>query len=461
MEEQIPIICFHMKSILSAFNINSGDKRTQIIKKNVLSSFVIKGISIVVSLLLVPLTLGYVSSEVYGVWLTLSSVLHWLTFMDVGFTLGLKNRLAEALAHEDYEKGKSLVSTTYFLMAVIFIPLAIFLVFVSPYVNWCSFFNINGIYESDVLLTIQLLSAFLALQMIVNVFVSVVAAYQKVALSSLFNVIGQIGALIVIYLMTKFVSPSLSNLTFAYSLMPIIVVGISSFILFQGKFKKTRPSIQSINTKYVKDLWSLGVKFFIIHIQMIVLYQSTNILISNLDGPEAVTQYNIAYKVLNVVVLVFTIILGPLWPAFTDAYTKKDYAWMNKTYTRMVKLFMLICLTVTFVVLISPLLYHVWVGDKVKVPFILTVAIAIYTLIHCWDSLQVILINGIGAVKLQTYVILIGLILHIPLSLFLGKYIGIYGVIVSMCIINLIYCCFFTTQIQKILHKKADGIWIK
>ena len=450
-----------MQRILSVLKINTGDKRTQIIKKNVLGSFVVKGISIVVSLLLVPLTLGYVSSEVYGVWLTLSSVLHWLTFMDVGFTLGLKNRLAEALAHEDYERGKSLISTTYFLMAVIFIPLALFLVFISPYVNWCSFFNINPIYESDVLLTIQLLSVFLALQMIVNVFVAVVAAYQKVALSSLFGVIGHTAALIVIYLMTKFIPPSLSNLTFAYSLMPIIVVGISSFILFQNKFKKTRPSIQSINTKYIKDLWSLGVKFFIIHIQMIVLYQSTNILISNLDGPEAVTQYNIAYKVLNVVALIFTIILGPLWPAFTDAYTKKDYPWMNKTYKRMVKLFFLICIIFFCVVITSPILYDFWVGDKVHVPFILTVSIAIYTLIHCWDALQIMLINGIGTVKLQTYVTLIGLILHIPLALFLGQYIGIYGVIVSMCIINLIYCSFFTTQIQKILHKNAHGIWIK
>ena len=447
--------------ILSIFKLNSGDKRTQTVKRNVLWSFLIKGISILVSLLLVPLTLGYVSSEVYGIWLTLSSVLHWLTFMDVGFTLGLKNRLAEALAHEDYEKGKSLVSTTYFMMAVIFIPLSIFLILISPHINWCSFFNVNSKYEADVLLTIQLLSIFLALQMIVNVFIAVVAAYQKVALSSLFGVIGHVCALIVIFMMTKFIPPSLSNLTFAYSLMPILVVAIFSFIFFQGKFKKTCPSIQSINTKYIKDLWNLGVKFFIIHIQMIVLYQSTNILISNLDGPEAVTQYNIAYKVLNVVALIFTIILSPLWPAFTDAYAKKDYHWMNKTYHQMIKLFLLLSVLITFVVIISPILYQLWVGDKVQVPFILTVSIAIYTLIHCWDALQVMLINGIGTVQLQTYVTLIGLILHIPLALFLGQFIGIYGIIMSMCIINLIYCSFFTTQIQKILHKTAQGIWIK
>ena len=58
---------------------------------------------------------------------------------------------------------------------------------------------------------------------------------------------------------------------------------------------------------------------------MIVLYQATNILISHIDGPNAVTQYNIAYKVLNVIVMVYSIFLSPLWPAFTDAYTQKDF----------------------------------------------------------------------------------------------------------------------------------------
>ena len=71
------------------------------------------------------------------------------------------------------------------------------------------------------------------------------------------------------------------------------------------------------------------------------------------------------------------------------------------------------------------------------------------------------LINGIGTVKLQTYIVLIGLILHIPLSIFLGQFIAMHGVILSMSIINIIYSIFFTIQIRKILSQKATGIWIK
>ena len=256
-----------------------GNQRSATIKKNILASFFIKGFSILISLLLVPMTLGYVSEEIYGVWLTISSILHWLTYMDVGFTLGLKNRLAECLAKQDYEKGRSLVSTTYFIMTVIFIPIALILFFVSPHINWCNILNVAQENNEIVIRTIQVLIIFVALQMIVNVFIAVVAAHQKTALSSLFNVIGQFCSLIIIYTMTNFVEPSLYNLAFAYTMMPVIIITISSFIFYRSSMRKVAPSIKSINLSYTKDLWNLGAKFFIIRVQQIILYQSTNILI--------------------------------------------------------------------------------------------------------------------------------------------------------------------------------------
>lgn len=436
-----------------------GSQRTATVKKNIWGSLVIKGVSITTSFMLVPMTIGYVSAEIYGLWLTISSILYWIAYFDVGITHGLKNRLNECLARKDYEKGKSLVSTTYAIMFAIFVPLSALLIGITPLIDWCGILNVSPSYQEILIKTIRVLFVFIALQMIVGVFGTIVSAYQKTALSSLFSVLGQISALCIIGLMTHFVEPSLLNLVFAYSVMPIVIIFIASIIFFKTSMKEVAPSIKAINTAYIKDLWGLGFKFFIIQIQMIVLFQSTNMLISHIAGPESVTQYNISYKLLNVVVMVYTIILNPLWPAFTDAYTRKDYVWMNNTYNKMKKIYLLLCLMVSIIVILSPFLIKLWVGDKVSVPFALTLSIAIYTLIHCWDTLQVVLINGTGKIKLQSYVIIIGLVLHIPLSLFLGQYIGIIGVLISMSVINLIYASFFTPQIRKILNNTATGIW--
>ena len=48
-----------------------GESRTQKLKSNIVLSILLKGVSVLVTFLLVPATIDYVDSEVYGIWLTL------------------------------------------------------------------------------------------------------------------------------------------------------------------------------------------------------------------------------------------------------------------------------------------------------------------------------------------------------------------------------------------------------
>ncbi len=442
-------------------NILGGSKRTSLLKKNIAASIFIKGISILSSLLLVPLTLDYVNKELYGIWLTLSSIVIWINFFDIGLTLGLKNRLTEALTTHDYARGKSLVSTTYFMMFAIFIPVSIVVMLLIPFINWPELLNVPTIYNKDIQIVLYLLVIFMTIQMFFNVLNTVVSAYQKTAMASLFAMLGQLLSLLLIFILTRTTPPSLIGLAFAISLSPIVVLIIFSRILYTSSFKEISPSYKYIDLKQIKDLFNLGIKFFIIQIQVIVLYQSTNIIISHISGPEAVSQYNIAYKYLGISTMIYNIILTPLWPAFTDAYALKDYTWMNRIYKKMCLVYSIVLFGIIILIALSPYLYYFWVGDKIEIPFEITLCLGIFLAVNSWDSLQVYMINGVGAIKLQTYVVLIGLIFHIPLALFLGNKMGTIGVILSMTCINLIYSVIFTTQINKILKHKAHGIWNK
>lgn len=441
--------------------LKQGSSRSVAVKKNIVGSLFVKGCSIVISLLIVPLTLGYVSSDLYGIWLTLSSIMMWLNFFDIGFTLGLKNKLAEAIALGDVQKGKMLVSTTYFMMVCIFIPLCLILEIIIPHINWASFLNVDSSYNPDIIKTLHILAACFCVQMIVNVLTTVLAAYQKVALSSAFPVVGNFISLFIILLLTKYSPPSLSLLALAISTIPILVIIIASLVLYHKSLKAVSPNWDFVRKEYVKDLFNLGSKFFLIQIQIVVLYQSTNILISNLSGPTDVTSYNIAYKYITISLMILTIIMAPLWPAFTEAYTKRDYAWMKNVYRKMCRLWGVLLIVVILMIFASPIIYKLWIGTKAHISLLMTVLIGVYTIIHSWDVIQVNMINGIGAVKLQTCLTLLGLIAHIPFSLLLGQYIGCYGVIISMIVINSIYSTAFTIQIRKILNKTATGLWLK
>ena len=81
--------------------VTKGHERSVRAKKNIVSSLIIKGISIGISFFSLPITLNYVDSTTYGVWLTISSIVGWFVFFDIGLTQGLRNRMAEAKAKGD------------------------------------------------------------------------------------------------------------------------------------------------------------------------------------------------------------------------------------------------------------------------------------------------------------------------------------------------------------------------
>ena len=58
--------------------LNSGSARSIKAKKNVIQMFVIRGFSILIGFVLLPVTIGYVNSETYGIWLTISSMVAWM-----------------------------------------------------------------------------------------------------------------------------------------------------------------------------------------------------------------------------------------------------------------------------------------------------------------------------------------------------------------------------------------------
>lgn len=439
--------------------ITTGNERSVKVKKNFIASLGIKGVSIAVTFFLVPITLGYVSEELYGIWLILSSLLMMIHYFDVGFTLGLKNKLTEAIAAKDFERGKQLVSTTYAMMILIFIPLGIILEIATPFLPWAHWFNAPEKFNTEITSALQVMFVCVCLQMIANTLVSVLSAYQRTAIASLFPVLGNVVSLVIIILLTKFTEPSLTKLAFAISTMPVLVLVIASLWLYRTTYKDISPSIKNVRFSLIKEIFGLGAKFFIIQIQMIVVSQAANIFISNFSSPIEVANYNVAHRYLNVAVMVFTILLTPIWPAFTDAYANKDFVWLRNIYEKLKKILLFTFGIIILLVIASPFIYKLWIGNKMHIPLIMTSAVALYVMALSWNTFQTILINGFGTVKLQTYITLAGLVIYIPLALLLGKLLGAIGVILSMATIYLLYAPVFAIQLKKLINDKASGLW--
>ena len=408
-----------IRQFLLEFNSQGGERSAKA-RRNVFWMLLIKGGSILAGLLLVPITLNYVDNETYGIWLTLSSMVAWFSFFDIGLNQGLRNRLAEAFAHEDMVLGKKYVSTTYALLTLIFIPLMVILLLIIPHIDWSRLLNIEVGDPKGFVSAVAIIITYFSLNFILSTINVVMLADQRPADAALRSLIQQLVSILIIYILTRTTQGDLIKLCLGLCIAPLLVVGLFNLTLFSKRYKAIAPRLKEVDFKTVPDLMKLGIQFFIIQIAAIIQFQMVNFLIIRYFGPDDVTEYNIAYKYFGILMMVWGIFTAPLWTAVTDAIARKDYDWVRKAKDRYLKLFGLMALVAPLMLVLSHPVYHIWVGDKVSVGFWLSFWVMLYNMVFMYGTIYVDLLNGAGELKVQAIASCIS-----PL-VFLGVAYGLY-----------------------------------
>ena len=172
------------------FNLNiitKGHERSVNAKKNILASLIIKGCSILISLFLVPLTIHYLNPTRYGIWLTLSSIIGWLGFFDIGFGNGLRNKFAQSIAMGKHEQARVYVSTTYAILSIIIASVLILFFLINPFLDWSRILNTPGSMSGELSILALIVFVFFCLQFVLQLITTVLTANQQPAKASLFN----------------------------------------------------------------------------------------------------------------------------------------------------------------------------------------------------------------------------------------------------------------------------------
>ena len=438
----------------------SGHERSVKAKKNILSSFVFKGISIIISLLLVPLTIDYLNPTKYGIWITLMSVIAWFNFFDIGLGNGLRNKFATAKAEEKDDLARTYISTTYAIVSIISVALFIIFFIVNQFLDWGKILNTStDLVELEKLVFI-VFSVF-CLQFIIKLINVVFIADQRPAMSGLINTIGSLFSLITVVILMKTTQGSLLYLGASFSIINLVVPLLAGVWFFNTSYKKYKPSIKHVDFSHLKELMSLGLRFFVMQGAALVVFMTDNIIISQISGPQDVTPYNIAYKYFGIVTMVFTIITTPLWSAYTEAYVKKDFKWIRQITKKVYQLWGAVFVGLILMLFLSNYAYHFWIGDKVMVPFLLSSIMALWVLISTSTMVFSNFLSGISKIKLSLWHSVFVSIANIPLSIYFAKNLGMgsAGVILASVICIFPRAIFQPIQYWKIINEKATGIW--
>lgn len=437
-------------------------ERTRKAVKNVSLSLCLKGISVIISFAMVPLLIGKLTTNTYGIWLTLTSLISMLSFSDIGLGNGLKNLLSESIANRDIDNARKLVSTAYIAISTICTLLFIFLLTIGWFLNWALILNAPLEMKHELKVLVLFIFFFFCLQLILNLVTSILQAHQQSSLSDLINVGGQLFAfLAVLAISSNMYNASLFEYGVALYSIPVLVLFISTLILFRNNFILIKPSFKFFEKKYLKKLCFMGGKFFLIQLTALLLYQSNNLIIAQTSGNSDVAVYNIVYKYAGVTLMVFTIILSPIWAATTDAFVKRDFNWIKKAIVYLNKIWLLLILICIVQFLIANRMYELWVGSDIKVDPIITMLALLYFVLSMKAGIYCNVINGTGRIFMQFLIYTLQVIIHIPTAIYLGNLMGIKGVLISMCIIMFLNILWMKKQCEMLINETACGLWAK
>ena len=439
------------------------DSRSKKMYKNTVAMIGIRGVSMILTLISAPIMLHHVDRADYGVLLTLTSIVGWVGYMDVGLGNGLRNKLPEFLAKGDFHSAKKIVSSCYVTLAIYVALIIVIFLMVSPFVDWLGVLNSPTSDAGEIRGLTNVVFIAFCIQFLFGLINSILFAYQMPAFQSLFTFVGQFIALIALVIQVYvFDVTSVLQIGAVNSMIPPLVLFLGSIGLFRTKLKEIAPSFKLFEFKSVGSILSLGLKFFVLQMITIVLFQANSIIIARVVSPEAVVEYNLAFKYVSLLTMIFTIVITPVWSATTDAYVRKDFAWINKTISLSRK----VCIASIFIgvlmVLASKFVYGIWLGKgTIDINYSTTSLILLYISFEMLYKVYGTIINGTGKVFAQIILTGVIAIIYIPLAILLGKLFGLSGVLIANAIVFALNYLWSKVQCNKLISQTATGIWNK
>ena len=437
--------------ISSKYSALGLSERTGSVVKNVGLGFVGKGLSILISFIQIPLILSILDKTEYGIWITIFSVTGWLSFFDIGMGNGFKNQLTEALAVNDTDRAKKLVSTIYISMFAIFTCIIILFIIASSYVPWVDIFNTPKRLETQLYYTIVISVIAAAINFVASLVHIILAAKHKTGNSGMLFLVGQMLTLgFILYYKNHQTEYSFLILSTVLSVIPLIVNVAINIYLFFFNYRSISPSVRHYRKDYLKGLMNLGILFFLIQISALIMYATDTFLINKLYGPESVTLYSIAYKYFSVIIIVFTIITTPIWTMYVDAFANKDFVWIKSNIRRLVQFVKLSFIVLIIMNLVAPFVFHTWIGKTFNPTTSLNLLLSLYMLVFIWGSIWVLPLNAAGIIKVQCIISIGQAIFNIPIILLTNIFLNN----INAVIMGNIFCIIVGSGIMYIYYRR-------
>ena len=397
------------------------------------------GVAFIVAIVSLPITVRYLGSERYGVWMTISSLLVFLSFTDFGLANSLTNALGKAQATEARDAGRRHVSSAFVVLSLVAFLTLVVGSALAPRLAIFLFPNIqSSLARAEIVPALLISLSIFALNLPLLITNRVLAAHQENALANLWNMAGSLANLVAILAVIS-LRGGLPWLVLGCSGLGLLTNITSAFWLFGSRKSWLRPRFSDVDLTFAKNLLSDGWKFFLIGMGWMINSQTDNIVIAHFLGAGQVTPYSVTFRLFAIATMLQTLAYPSLWPAYTNAFAQKDFAWIRRTFRSsfMFSLFVTLAILAVLVIFGRDII-RLWAGAGAVPSFSTIVWMALWNLMLSNLYMASCLLNATGHLRGMTIYGTVTAILNLLLSIWFVQIYGVAGVIAGTVIAFLI-----------------------
>lgn len=434
----------------------TGSERSGLYWRQVRGSTLFKGVAVVASFLTLPYAIKFLGPEAFGVWATMLTLISWVMLFDVGIGNSLKNKLAESFANGDTLSASSFISTAYVVIGLIATAIFSGFFILSFWIPWHAVFNTFAIESERLHLSVVLLIFFICINFWLSLITQVCHGLQKSSLTVFGQLISNVFALFFVFTLYHYFESDLVLMVVCYGFSLLSANLLLSFWMFR-KHSSLIPRIHHFSIGKAAGLVNLGLRFFVIQIAVLAIFMTDKILITQLLGPSAVMPYEVLFKLFSVFTIIHSLVLVPLWPAYTDAYSRKDFSWIKMQLRRQLLIASTLFIGALIMVVAGPYITFFWIDKDFYVPLSTYIMFSIFIIITVWNNVFAYYVNAINKTDIQLFTAVVGALLNVPLSIFLVKYLGLGldGILLSTVLCLSIYALIGPYEVYKTLSNRV------
>jgi len=411
--------------------------------KNILGLGSFRALGLISNFLLLGLIYRYLSSEeLYGLWITISSILSWVFLFDFGVGNGLRNKLTESIHKKNIKLSSKYISTAYIIMLIPTILILVLSFIVTPSIDWISVFNITipNLTKTYISLFMWLIFSLFAIQFYLTLIFAVLHSIFKSYLISMIQFFINVLNIILISIFYFIEFKSLILLGSIYIGSSILILSVTTIIIFKVSKQNFKLSFKFFDRSLIKPLFNISIQFLVLQFAIIVLFNTDNVLIGKFIGIAEVTPYQLTYKIMSLFTIFLGIVLTPIWTVIIEYKAKQNYKGIMSTIKKVFYLFIFLVLCLIIIGRFVPILIGIWMGTDIIISNQLITCVIIFTIFHMWCNIFQSILNGLSKLRIQVVVYGFASIINIPISILLvlttnlGVLAIVIGTIISMLI---------------------------